>query len=138
VKGMQHMPLMALWCRICHGIQTPQTTRLRLLLAPVVSGFQVLACNAGPSYQSQLLALADMPKPETSLRLDFSSFIGPLFFVWLVQLPLPWAVVQLVYEKQHRLRIMMRMHGLSNGSALQNCCCSAVHATCRWHCLTQP
>lgn len=26
------------------------------------------------------------------------------------------AVVQLVYEKQHRLRSMMRMHGLSNGS----------------------
>lgn len=25
------------------------------------------------------------------------------------------AVVQLVYEKQHRLRSMMRMHGLSNG-----------------------
>lgn len=25
------------------------------------------------------------------------------------------AVVQLVYEKQHRLRNIMRMHGLSNG-----------------------
>ena len=25
------------------------------------------------------------------------------------------AVVQLVYEKEHRLRNMMRMHGLSNG-----------------------
>ena len=86
--------------------------------------------------------MTDMPKPATGLNVDFGSFIGPLFFVWLVQLPLPWvrpagvccssagatvsaagltvgamqAVVQLVHEKQHRLRSMMRMHGLSNSA----------------------
>ena len=101
--------------------------------------------GAGDTYKNRLLAMTDMPKPQNTLSLDFSSFIGPLFFVWLVQLPLPWvrfvlrvrekpaavslvwmsmdgltagcavqAVMQLVYETQHRLRSMMRMHGLSN------------------------
>ena len=45
---------------------------------------------AGGEYRSRLLAMTDMPKPATGLNVDFGSFIGPLFFVWLVQLPLPW------------------------------------------------
>ena len=46
--------------------------------------------GAGDTYKNRLLAMSDMPKPQNTLSLDFSSFIGPLFFVWLVQLPLPW------------------------------------------------
>lgn len=59
-----------------------------------------------------------MPKVGTKLTLDFSSLIGPLFFLWLIQLPLPISLVQLVYEKEKRLRMMMRMHGLSTGAML--------------------
>lgn len=70
----------------------------------------------GDGYAARMLSQMDMPKSETGLLLDFSSIIGPLFFVWLVQLPLPWAVVQLVYEKQKRLRTMMKIHGLENGA----------------------
>jgi hypothetical protein len=58
----------------------------------------------------------EMPKNATSLNLDISVFIGTLFFLWLVSLPLPFSLVQLVYEKEKRLRMMMRMHGLSNGA----------------------
>lgn len=70
----------------------------------------------GEEYSSSMLTQMNMPKPKTSLLLDFSSIIGPLFFVWLVQLPLPYAVVQLVYEKEKRLRTMMKIHGLENGT----------------------
>jgi hypothetical protein len=32
----------------------------------------------------------DMPKQSSKAAFDLSSEIGPLFFLWLVQLPLPW------------------------------------------------
>lgn len=70
----------------------------------------------GDSYASRLLAQMGMPAPLSVLREDFASIIGTLLYVWLIQMPLPWAVVQLVNEKQHRLRSMMRMHGLDNGA----------------------
>ena len=57
-------------------------------------------CTTGESYRSRLLALTDMPKGETGLNVDFGSFIGPLFFVWLVQLPLPWVRLWLFVFQQ--------------------------------------
>lgn len=57
----------------------------------------------------------EMPKPETQLRLDFSSLLGPLFFTWVIIQLFPVVLTVLVYEKQQRLRIMMKMHGLGDG-----------------------
>jgi hypothetical protein len=62
-----------------------------------------------------------MPKPATRPRFDVSSLVGPLFFLWLVQLLLPSTVVALVYEKHHRLRLIMRMHGLANSAPCLPC-----------------
>lgn len=33
-------------------------------------------------FGTRLLGLADMPKAESKLELDFSSLLGPLFFTW--------------------------------------------------------
>ncbi|CAN8254913.1 unnamed protein product [Cochlearia groenlandica] len=57
----------------------------------------------------------EMPKPETRLRLDVASLIGPLFFSWVILLLFPVILSSLVYEKQERLRIIMKMHGLGDG-----------------------
>ncbi|KFK23718.1 hypothetical protein AALP_AAs66804U000100, partial [Arabis alpina] len=57
----------------------------------------------------------EMPKPETKLRLDLASLIGPLFFTWVILLLLPVILTSLVYEKQQRLRVIMKMHGLGDG-----------------------
>ncbi|VYS59676.1 unnamed protein product [Arabidopsis thaliana] len=57
----------------------------------------------------------EMPKPETSLRLDIASLIGPLFFTWVILLLFPVILSSLVYEKQQHLRIIMKMHGLGDG-----------------------
>jgi hypothetical protein len=54
------------------------------------------------------------PKPEFKLKLDFSSLLGPLFYMWVVQMLLPIFLLQLVYEKEKRLRMMMKMHGLGD------------------------
>ncbi|XP_010550619.1 PREDICTED: ABC transporter A family member 8 isoform X2 [Tarenaya hassleriana] len=57
----------------------------------------------------------EMPKPETKLSLDIASLVGPLFFTWVILLLFPVILTTLVYEKQQRLRIMMKMHGLGDG-----------------------
>mmetsp|Transcript_29509 Transcript_29509/g.74204 ORF Transcript_29509/g.74204 Transcript_29509/m.74204 type:complete len:651 (+) Transcript_29509:1679-3631(+) len=61
------------------------------------------------------MPLQEMPKLQTTLNLDFASILGPLFFMLVLQLLFPVMLQQLVYEKHMRLRIMMKMHGLSDG-----------------------
>lgn len=65
---------------------------------------------------TSLLGVMSMPKPSTKLELDFSSLLGPLFYTWVVQLLFPTFLQQLVYEKEKRLRMMMKMHGLGDGA----------------------
>lgn len=38
----------------------------------------------GPATNMLFDFVKEMPKPETSLRLDFSSLLGPLFFTWVI------------------------------------------------------
>ncbi|CAL9128172.1 unnamed protein product [Musa textilis] len=57
----------------------------------------------------------EMPKTGTDRRFDFSSLLGPLFFTWIIELLFPVILTYIVYEKQQKLRIMMKMHGLKDG-----------------------
>ncbi|KIZ07740.1 hypothetical protein MNEG_0209 [Monoraphidium neglectum] len=81
-----------------------------------------LAVNAwirtfvGTNSSATLLGVQEAPKPASSLKLDFSNLLGPLFFTWVVQMLLPIFLMQLVYEKEKRLRMMMKMHGLGDGA----------------------
>jgi len=70
----------------------------------------------------QLAGVKDMPKQASSLQIDFSSLLGPLFFEWLMQLLLPVFVFSQVHEKEHSLRVMMKVQGLPDRWA----CCSAL------------
>lgn len=63
-----------------------------------------------------LQGIRDMPKPETDLNVDIGAILGPIFYSWLMQLLLPVMVNLLVYEKQCRIRVMMRMQGLGNAA----------------------
>ncbi|KAL7098741.1 hypothetical protein ACP275_09G036700 [Erythranthe tilingii] len=80
-----------------------------------------LASNAylqlllGPTAKMVFEFVKEMPKPETKLRLDFSSLLGPLFYTWVIVQLFPVVLTYLVYEKEHRLRIMMKTHGLGDG-----------------------
>ncbi|DBA88861.1 TPA: hypothetical protein ACH3X2_000106 [Trebouxia sp. C0005] len=71
-----------------------------------------LTYSQGSGFRVDLTGIRDMPKGESTLELDFSSLLGPLFFEWLMQLLLPVFVFTLVHEKEHSLRIMMKMQGL--------------------------
>ncbi|PNT68061.1 hypothetical protein BRADI_3g35390v3 [Brachypodium distachyon] len=57
----------------------------------------------------------DMPKVGTKFKFDLSSLIGALFFTWIIELLFPVVLTYLVYEKQQKLKIMMKMHGLKDG-----------------------
>ncbi|KAG6404043.1 hypothetical protein SASPL_136279 [Salvia splendens] len=69
----------------------------------------------GPATKLLFEFVKEMPKPETRLRLDFSSLLGPLFFTWVIFQLFPVILTSLIYEKQFRLKIMMKMHGLGDG-----------------------
>ncbi|KAF8052340.1 hypothetical protein N665_1570s0001 [Sinapis alba] len=69
----------------------------------------------GPRTRIVFEFVKEMPKPETKLRLDIASLIGAVFFTWVILLLFPVILTSLVYEKQQRLRIIMKMHGLGDG-----------------------
>ncbi|XP_042477516.1 ABC transporter A family member 7-like [Macadamia integrifolia] len=61
--------------------------------------------------------ISEMPKPlSVTPKLDISALAGPLFYAWIFQLLIPVMLNNLVYEKENKLRIMMKMHGLGDGS----------------------
>ncbi len=70
----------------------------------------------GADATANLLGVQEAPKAASEVHVDFSNLLGPLFFTWVVQMLLPIFLMQLVYEKEHRLRMMMKMHGLGDGA----------------------
>ncbi|GJP41808.1 hypothetical protein CLOM_g1451 [Closterium sp. NIES-68] len=80
-----------------------------------------LAANAyvkamlNPNATIPLLYLKDFPRPQDSVGVDLATILGPLFYLWLLQLLYPVFTASLVYEKEKNLRMMMRMHGLKDG-----------------------
>ncbi|GAA0183625.1 ATP-binding cassette [Lithospermum erythrorhizon] len=69
----------------------------------------------GPAARMVFEFTKEMPKHDLELRLDFSSLLGPLFFSWVIVQLFPVVLIAIVYEREHRLRIMMKMHGLNDG-----------------------
>lgn len=74
-----------------------------------------LQFSQGPGTKMIFEFVKEMPKPETKVRLDLSSLLGTLFFTWVILQLFPVILTSLVYEKQQKLRIMMKMHGLGDG-----------------------
>ncbi|KAJ4769649.1 Abc transporter a family member 7 [Rhynchospora pubera] len=77
----------------------------------------------------------ETPKVGTKTRLDLSALVGVLFFTWVTLLLFPVILNYLVYEKQQKLKIMMKMHGLNDGpywliSYLYFLLLSAVYMIC--------
>ncbi|XP_047149989.1 ABC transporter A family member 7-like isoform X2 [Vigna umbellata] len=69
----------------------------------------------GPGTKMFFEFVKEMPKPSTPIKFDLASLLGGLFFTWVILQLFPIALTSLVYEKQQRLRIMMKMHGLGDG-----------------------
>ncbi|CAM0910277.1 unnamed protein product [Alopecurus aequalis] len=57
----------------------------------------------------------EMPNGGTHLKFEIASVLGQVFFTWIIELLFPVILTYLVYEKQQKLKIMMKMHGLKDG-----------------------
>ncbi|KAL0729739.1 hypothetical protein Bca4012_025832 [Brassica carinata] len=95
------------------GNRPPKLLRLPRLVSLVSNAY--LQYLRGPRTRIVFEFVKEMPKPETKLRLDIASLIGAVFFTWVILLLFPVILTSLVYEKQQRLRIIMKMHGLGDG-----------------------
>ena len=73
-----------------------------------------LGLENADAYAVTLRGLQGMPKPETRLSLDFSTLLGPLFYLWLLQTLLPIQAMIIVDERERGFRAMMRIHGLGD------------------------
>ncbi|KAL2613554.1 hypothetical protein R1flu_025246 [Riccia fluitans] len=69
---------------------------------------------SGPNAELPLWFVKEMPRQSSTLRLDLSALIGPLFYMWVSALLFPVILQTIVYEKQKNLRMMMKMHGLGD------------------------
>jgi len=63
-----------------------------------------------------ILGLKEFPRAASFLSVDFGSLLGPFFFTLAFNLLFPTVVVSLVYEKEMKLRVMMRMMGLGTSA----------------------
>ncbi|KAM7264294.1 hypothetical protein ACFE04_001977 [Oxalis oulophora] len=92
----------------------------RPALLPRVPRLVNLVSNAylqilkGPKTKILFEFFKEMPKALTLTNPDITSQMGPLFFTWIILQLFPVVLQSLVYEKQQKLRIMMKMHGLGD------------------------
>ncbi|KAF8697368.1 hypothetical protein HU200_035961 [Digitaria exilis] len=68
----------------------------------------------GQNVEMRLEYLKEMPTAAVPMRLNLTTLLDALFFTWTVELLLPVILTYLVYEKEQRLRLMMKMHGLKD------------------------
>uniref|UniRef100_A0A7N0VH06 ABC transporter domain-containing protein n=1 Tax=Kalanchoe fedtschenkoi TaxID=63787 RepID=A0A7N0VH06_KALFE len=70
----------------------------------------------GPGTRMPFQFVKEMPMPALQpLEVDITSALGPIIYTWVVLMLFPVILSALVYEKQQKLRIMMKMHGLGDG-----------------------
>uniref|UniRef100_A0A804PHP5 ABC transporter domain-containing protein n=2 Tax=Zea mays TaxID=4577 RepID=A0A804PHP5_MAIZE len=59
--------------------------------------------------------IKDMPRvAQQEFPIDISFLVGKLVFVWMIMLYFPVILSNLVYEKEQKLRTIMKMHGLGD------------------------
>lgn len=92
----------------------PNILRLANPLRALIDGFlnMRLKTSEHRTYTAAMLGVKEMPKAASFLSLDIGASMGPFFFSLAFHILFPTLVVGLVYEKEMRLRIMMRMMGL--------------------------
>jgi hypothetical protein len=88
----------------------------------------IAACRGGWLVR---LLLKDFPTREGEDAFDLSSLAGPFFLTFLLHMPLPVFVSNLVFEREKRLTALMRMMGLrASAWWLANWCFFGVIYVC--------
>ncbi|XP_062217620.1 ABC transporter A family member 8-like [Phragmites australis] len=104
-KGLNQIPVMLVSL-------APNFLRVPRLLNLVSNAYFQLRSN---NTKMRFDFIKDMPRAaEPDMPPDISFLVGKLVFVWIIMLLFPVILSNLVYEKQQKLRTMMKMHGLGN------------------------
>ncbi|CAL5059515.1 unnamed protein product [Urochloa decumbens] len=70
--------------------------------------------SRGTDTKMQFEFVKDMPRDQSEFTIDISFLAGKVVFVWMIMLLFPVILSNLVYEKQQKLRTIMKMHGLGD------------------------
>ncbi|MCD7471870.1 hypothetical protein HAX54_012614 [Datura stramonium] len=96
-----------------HRSDEPQLLRIPRAENMVTNAY--LQFLRGSATKMVLDFVAEMPIPGGFLRPDnISTSLNIVFFTWVILQVFPVILSSLVYEKQRKLRIMMKMHGLGD------------------------
>ncbi|WVZ77359.1 hypothetical protein U9M48_025237 [Paspalum notatum var. saurae] len=69
----------------------------------------------GGGTKMQFEFIKDMPRAASQeMRPDISFIVGKMVFIWMIMLLFPVILSNLVYEKQQKLRTIMKMHSLGD------------------------
>lgn len=98
------------WYNSTYGSQSAHVHRV---LSMVWNAY--LQFLRGPSLQMKLEYTGEMGIPEHGEDYDWASELAAIFFTWVFLQLFPVTLSSLVYEKQQKLQIMMKMHGLGDG-----------------------
>ncbi|KAF8701903.1 hypothetical protein HU200_033231 [Digitaria exilis] len=90
------------------------TINLSYLYVISMASTAYLNLFGGQNVEMRLEYLKEMPTAAVPMRLNLTTLLDALFFTWTVELLLPVILTYLVYEKEQRLRLMMKMHGLKD------------------------
>ncbi|KAG9143528.1 hypothetical protein Leryth_015949, partial [Lithospermum erythrorhizon] len=91
-------------------------TLLRIPRAENMVSNAYIQSLVGAATKMTLEFVGEMPNYRNGGASDPLSYIIPLFFTWMILLLFPVIWSSLVYEKQQKLRIMMKMHGLGDSA----------------------
>ncbi|KAL2935160.1 ABC transporter A family member 12 [Bienertia sinuspersici] len=70
----------------------------------------------GAGAQIPVEFIKDMPTHNYVNMPNIVTLLSTLLFIWIIVWLFPVMLQALVYEKQHKLRMMMKMHGLGDGA----------------------
>ncbi|KAL5064774.1 hypothetical protein RYX36_026511 [Vicia faba] len=106
---------ITVWYKTNFMPNTDSPTLLRIPRSVNLISNAYLQFLRGPETKMLFEFVKEMPKFSTTVSIEIASLLGGLFFTWVVLQLFPVILTSLVYEKQQKLRIMMKMHGLGDG-----------------------
>ncbi|KAJ7956361.1 ABC transporter A family protein [Quillaja saponaria] len=98
-----------------HRGETDRISRVQVPRSVNLASNAYLRYSQGPGTKILFEFVKAMPKAESTRDNDVVALLGAIFFTWVILQLFPVILTSLVYEKQQKLRIMMKMHGLGDG-----------------------
>jgi len=83
-----------------------------LLMTLITSAWWRSVVNFSPLASYIMLGTKNFPTPQTENNFDIISLVGPIVYIYIFNLLFPVILAGLVFEKENKLREIMRMMGL--------------------------